>query len=170
MFKRCQRARSGRCLPLLICDYDELHETMLEFLLTIKNPRARTPSFPLTHAPFLSLSFSVYFFLSLSSASVSSRHARRQNKQQQLQPQQQLSSSSVQDQRMLAWLACSTHIARDYLMQRAFQTHTHPPQRKAAQRRCSNQRALLVFIMATKRRRPGQRTTSEAKQERHLRS
>lgn len=36
-------ARFGRSLPLLICGHDELHETMLEFLLTIKNPRAVSP-------------------------------------------------------------------------------------------------------------------------------
>lgn len=41
-------ARWGRRLPLLICDYDELRETMLEFLLTIKNPRARVLSFSLS--------------------------------------------------------------------------------------------------------------------------
>lgn len=112
-------ARSGHSLPLLICDYDELHETMLEFLLTIKNPRATLLSYALS----LYLSLSLSFFLCLSFASVACWHARRQNKHQK-QPQQQLSSSNVQDQD--AWLACSTHIARDYLMQRAFQTHTHP--------------------------------------------
>lgn len=166
MFKRCQRARSGRCLPLLICDYDELHETMLEFLLTIKNPRARAPSFPLIHTPFLSLSLFLCVFLSLFVFRFGLLPACTKTKQAAAAA----AAAASRTRGCFGWLACSTHIARDYLMQRAFQTHTHPPQRKAAQRRCSNQRALLVFIMATKRRRPGQRTTSEAKQERHLRS
>lgn len=142
-------ARSGHCLQLLICDYDELHETMLEFLLTIKNPRARALHFPLIHA--LSLSLSV--FLSLSVVRFGLLLACSKTKQA---AEAATAAVKFQQRPGPGCLAGVQHAHCKRLSHATHNPNTHAPsQMKAAQRRCSNQRALLVFIMATKRR-PGQ--------------
>lgn len=140
MFKRCQRARSGRCLPLLICDYDELHETMLEFLLTIKNPRARTPSFPLTHAPFLSLSLSlcISFSLCLPLRSPPGMHEDKTSSSCS-------SRSSVQDQRML-WLAGVQHAHCKRLSHATRIPNTHAPTTKESSSEALQQSTCLASL------------------------